>query len=744
MRGLLAFLASSSALVGLAVASLDHSTVSVHRLDRRAGTTALKCKNGFTLDTTKTQCICRPPKLLNVDRTKCLDSCSSGSYPAGDNTCAKCPTAFAKCSSATVATGCANGSFLSAGTCVKTCPVGTWADDAPTKNRCRKCADPRAASCSDRGATSTACSTGYLLNGKCLALTEIPSGYYADQETHVAEKCDANVTSCKCRGVGCALSCGKNKKKDQYLLTPKGTCDMHCPKSWYGNKALGVCLACDSSTLTCDQGGAPTCAKDSAGTQLYLTPTRKCVLSWKGPPGYYADTNSATFKKCAGGATSCTGPDECDARSCDVDAAGEPLFFRPCGWQKLRRRNGGNGGGGSCVRVDECHERQWADLASHTCRDCDGGVQSCKGNGQGQATGCGLFAYLTVDGNCVTKTTCVRSGAFYASDDGHVCRACDPGVASCTANGIGGATSCGIDANGSQLYLNEGSCIPSAACPAGTFADQDGNTCASCVARFGKDAATCTVDEVTSCTTGVRLNGVCVDSCPAEVTVLVGDECVACSEHFPGSSTCDAAGPTSCARDDDGATLYLSNGRCVTADKCSSGTYGNDGTGSCESCSAFGSLAETCDWQGALSCIGNSILYERGCFEECPVGTVRDGSTCRTGLLLDVSTSTCVASCRLLADNVNSASYESSGTCKSCGGLEVLLCSADGAQLCRAPYVIATGGTKCITAQECVDDTPRSFPQYGLGWWGTDDRYGTCQQCPSFGYRTPDKTGCVY
>jgi len=129
MRGLLALLASG-ALVGLAAAALDHSTVSMHRLDRRAGTTALKCKNGcvllflsrrralepdpdllararnsFSLDPAKTQCICRPPKLLNVDRTKCLDSCSSGSYPAGDYTCARCPPSFAKCSSATVATG---------------------------------------------------------------------------------------------------------------------------------------------------------------------------------------------------------------------------------------------------------------------------------------------------------------------------------------------------------------------------------------------------------------------------------------------------------------------------------------------------------------------------------------------------------------------------------------------------------------------------------------------------------------
>lgn len=30
-------------------------------------------------------------------------------------------------------------------------------------------------------------------------------------------------------------------------------------------------------------------AKDAAGNQLYLTPTKKCVLPWTCPTGYYAD-----------------------------------------------------------------------------------------------------------------------------------------------------------------------------------------------------------------------------------------------------------------------------------------------------------------------------------------------------------------------------------------------------------------------------------------------------------------------
>ncbi|GAA5996300.1 hypothetical protein JCM11641_002539 [Rhodosporidiobolus odoratus] len=36
---------------------------------------------------------------------RCLDACTRGSFPVSDGTCAACPAPFAKCSSATVATG---------------------------------------------------------------------------------------------------------------------------------------------------------------------------------------------------------------------------------------------------------------------------------------------------------------------------------------------------------------------------------------------------------------------------------------------------------------------------------------------------------------------------------------------------------------------------------------------------------------------------------------------------------------
>ncbi|BGP39234.1 hypothetical protein JCM10449v2_003172 [Rhodotorula kratochvilovae] len=720
MRAILALVAANSLLS--CVAALDHSTVlsREHRLGRRAKTTTPTCKNGFSLDPTKTTCICREGKVTNVDKSKCLEDCTSGSYKVGDGTCAKCPAPFAKCSSRTVPTGCIDGYFLSGATCVKTCPAGAWGDDAPTKNRCRPCDDKHASSCSKGGATATACSSGYLYNGKCVTLAQVPDGYYADSKTHKTEKCDAEVATCKCRGVGCALTCAKNKKNDQYLLTPKGECKMHCPSGYYGNKKLGLCLPCDSTELTCDAGGANTCAKDSAGTQLILLPTtRKCILPWMGPTGYYADAASASFKPCPAGVTACAGPDLCDALACDQDADGNDLFLTRCGQQKRVRRASG-ASTGACVRSDNCNVREWPDLATHTCKQCDANEESCTGNGDGLATSCSYPFVLTTNGDCVTTTGCIASGAFYptAGRNG-VCRACDPGVLGCTGNGLGTATSCGLGTEGNQLYLFEGNCYSDDSCPSGTFPDTSRNTCSSCTARFGDDVATCTAEKVTTCTTGVVYNGGCIPECPASVAVLVGSECFLCSDLFAGSSTCDAAGPQTCARNDEGATLYVGGAACVTADQCPTGTYGSDDFGACEECSAFGSFVDTCDREGALTCTGSNILYNGGCFESCPYGTYSDGDSCgncydiinepctlaqarQCSWMLSEQYGTCVYGCPNNPYGNTLGTYNSGGVCKSCTSLSVDTCTAAGATNCLNPMLLDQGTNSCIDRAACM------------------------------------------
>ncbi|BGP39233.1 hypothetical protein JCM10449v2_003171 [Rhodotorula kratochvilovae] len=606
----------------------------LHDFARRGKTTTPTCKNGFSLNTAKTACVCRAGKVTNVDKSKCLDNCTSGSYKVGDGTCAKCPAPFAKCSSRTVPTGCVDGYFLSAATCVKTCPAGTWGDDAPTKNRCRPCDDKHASSCSKGGATAIACSSGYLYKGKCVTLAQVPDGYYADSKTHKAEKCDAEVATCKCRGSGCALTCAKNKKNDQYLLTPKGQCKMHCPSGYYGNKKLGLCLPCDSTELTCDADGAITCAKDSAGTQLILTQTRKCVLPWMCPTGTYPDEKSNRCLPCQDGVTSCTGGDDCDATSCGKTNNGTPLYLstrQECGIQKRRRSVADQQiTAGKCITAEACVTTRWyANTRTSTCDRCDANELLCTSAGPGGATLCDSNYYLTASDDCVTREGCEALGAYFADESVYpnACHACDAGEATCTSNGPGSAMSCAKDQDGNQLFLDEGECIVSTACPVGTFPNEDDNTCASCADRFGDSrVASCTAQKPTSCADSF-LYGASTDSNGEQLYLTDAGTCIprsSCSgEYYPDDS---AAFCAPCAEFGFNiATGYLFDERLgAYSNFCPTHSDGGNTPGSyvdgstCKSCGDATQI-DSCDASGAITCrapfvkVGNSCISAATC-----------------------------------------------------------------------------------------------------------------------------------
>ncbi|GAA6022933.1 hypothetical protein JCM10207_006869 [Rhodosporidiobolus poonsookiae] len=386
------------------------------------------CASGLVLNADKSSCICRKKgHYLQVNGGECRTTCASGTYITDADKCAACPSPFAKCSSATVPTGCIDGWFLSGKTCVEKCPFGSWGDDAPTKNRCRDCTDPDAAECTDAGKTATRCQTKYLFKGSCLEASAIPDGFFADPTTLTAEPCDAGVATCVKSGEGGATSCGKNKNKVQLLLNPDGTCKTDCPDGYYGR--LGLCLACDHSELTCDADGAKTCAKDSAKTQLYLTPTKKCVLPWVGPAGYWPDSSTNTFQPCDNGVTSCTTIGAGHALTCGKMSDGTPLFWiagngvvitipddtKEVIYRRVRRRRS-TAVEGTCVRAEACPEGTWADPATWTCYACDEDEKACSKNGAGSALICKEGKYLSATHDCLTADECKASGAFFTDE----------------------------------------------------------------------------------------------------------------------------------------------------------------------------------------------------------------------------------------------------------------------------------------------------------------------------------------
>ncbi|BGP47344.1 hypothetical protein JCM10450v2_003196 [Rhodotorula kratochvilovae] len=664
------------------------------------------CVNGFSINTAKTGCICREGKVTNVDKSKCLAACTSGSYPVGDGTCASCPSAFAKCSSATVATACADGFFLSSGQCVtkENCPTNTFANAA--NNRCTACADKDALSCSDAGTTSAlACTTKFLYGGQCLAASDVPDGYYPNTATLTASPCDTGVKACSGTGAGHALSCGKNSQGDQLLLTPKGTCALHCQSGYYGNKAFGVCIACDSTEKTCDADGAKTCNKDSAGRQLFLTPNRKCVLPTQIPPSYYPDAASSTFKPCRDGVTSCTGPKEGDDLTCGTTSKKVTLYLDSS-------RN-------TCVEQAGCPVSTWANAFDNTCTACDEDEVRCSANGAGSALECKPNFFLAVTNDCLTAAQCALSGAFWADAVNKVCSRCDAGEAACTGNGAGLATACAKNDAGAQLYLNEGDCVVAALCPSTHFADDESKS----------DAYTCGADESDN---RLYLNiagadkGLCVlpaDCDKSTYSNPTTNHCEPCTDLDKDATSCTNQIALSCG------SLFLQGGKCVAAPKCLPHTFADTSVHECTHCADPDALQ--CDASKALKC-ENKFLYDGSCLasEKCPPST-----------FANIDTHECTP-CTNKFDNAGTCDAESA---KSCFANYLLDGACVEASKCPVGSYASTKYNACLAcsaldpfATTCTEAAGATSCSNSLSVYK-----GSCGTCPDWTYPDGDPSFCV-
>ncbi|GAA5853424.1 hypothetical protein JCM8547_002449 [Rhodosporidiobolus lusitaniae] len=577
-----ALIAASSELDPLDL-SLTLPTLAENNLTRRASPPS--CTNGFSLSSDKISCVCRSSKYTSADGLRCSTSCTSGTYilPGDERKCATCPAPFAKCEREDKPTGCVDGWFLYGNECRQTCPLGTWADDPPGKTRCRACKDKDASECQDAGATATGRS--------------VPDGFFADSTTHTVKSCDVGVRTCIGNGVGGATSCGKNKRNDQLLLTPKGICALHCPSRYYADKRLAACIACNSTSLTWDLQGARSCAKDSAGKQLFLTPTRNCLLPEAGPAGHWPNKATNTFKKCDEGVSSCVGNDGETALT--GKRADGTMIYYTSSTQTVReikvvrsfRRRNEVVLAGDCVEAAACPAWTWADSASSTCTACDDDEQVCAKNGQGNAVVCKRGIYLSASKNRLTAEQCKASGAFYPDDDTRSCSTCHPGQAACTNSGLGFATACATNDHGDQLYLFDGNCVAATDCPAAYFADS------------------------------------------------ASKECKACA---PGALSCTSLfAATSCGVTETGDQLFLQDGRSVVEAGCDSSTWADLATRTCSSCKLIDEDAATCENPSLFTCSTKFFLPSSpSCIAECPAGYFGDNHLCKDCSVVDLDSTT--------------------------------------------------------------------------------------------------------
>ncbi|GAA5902872.1 hypothetical protein JCM6882_009149 [Rhodosporidiobolus microsporus] len=702
-----------------------------HKLLARA---APKCTNGFRQTPDKTSCYCPTGKYTSVSGAKCLPHCSSGSYiQPGNPACQACPEEnWLRCSSASVATACKDGSFLSNGACVEHCPTGTWEDDAPGKNRCRPCADEDATSCSNsKQGSATACLTKYLFEGLCIDAEDIPDGFFPNTATHTADTCADGVATCDGNGEGAkATSC-----KPGRFLTKDGKCETSCPSGSYGHKELHACLACDSSAKTCDADGAIECAKTQEGSQLYLTPHKNCILSTKGESGYYPDDATNSFKECDEGVSSCIGSGAGNALACGKLADDTPLFWTVAAASsnnaatRHRKRGDSTPIAGSCIEAEECPDGTWADSVTSACVACDEDEASCKGNGAGSALTCKENLFLDINNDCVSAEKCKASGAFFPDSVTNACSTCDPGEASCDGNGRGLANSCAKNDNGDQLYLYERNCVVATDCPGNYYPDQTELACKPCdpfvlQCKGPGQALACGVNS-NSTQLYLNIDGTCVDKRQCDNSTYADPrarECASCTYINPDAKTCTSPFTLSCS------SLFYQDADCVPADKCVTGTFGKESTHTCSSCFEFGLDVKTCDKDGALSCYTGSLEDHR-CVSKCSTGKFTEDQICYN----------CTAR------------FESATSCEAdvatgCGGEKPLLqngicvvtCSdgyydaEDGScQLCSTPFpnsVTCTKAKPLTCAETYVISGVSCESNCDDGQYPVD---GSCTDCPS-------------
>ncbi len=200
-----------------------------------------------------------------------------------------CSSICKTCSSTTFCTSCYTSTYLYNGSCLATCPNGTFANTTslvcdlciwPCGNcqstifclscldsskflvngDCVPCSSP-CASCSLSISNCTACitstSTPYIFNFTCLTLC--PPNYYSDNATHSCSLCASPCLTCHGPTNSSCLSCIGG----YYFLL--NLCYSVCPITYYSN--INVCTSCVSPCATCSS--LSVCLTCTNNTYLY-------------------------------------------------------------------------------------------------------------------------------------------------------------------------------------------------------------------------------------------------------------------------------------------------------------------------------------------------------------------------------------------------------------------------------------------------------------------------------------------
>ncbi|GAA6034373.1 hypothetical protein JCM8097_002693 [Rhodosporidiobolus ruineniae] len=373
------------------------------------------CLNGATTCSSATVALsCNPGYFLKG--TACVQDCGDGFWPqtipansfppyAPVRKCSACAATALKCTSATVATECRDGSYLASdGSCGSTCSGASFANSSNKK--CDTCTDSFAASCSAAGSLS--CQDGHYLvaaTSACTTDASCPAATFLDDTKKTCVSCSENAATCT---ASAATSCS-----GEYVLYQGACASKFCPTSFFNQD--GVCAACvDPYAETCTPSESLTCL---SGHKLVQS-TSTCTVTDACPPATYDNDNGACVS-CSANTASCTS-------SGSTACSGSYVLYNK-----------------ACASTSCPSGFYNQDQVCTACSDPQSGHLLVASTGK---------CTTTSDGSC--------PATMYAVDQ--TCEACTvQGAYSCTASG---ATSCYQPTSSAKTYLSNGKCISASQC----------------------------------------------------------------------------------------------------------------------------------------------------------------------------------------------------------------------------------------------------------------------------------------
>ncbi|KAL4496783.1 hypothetical protein ABPG73_011749 [Tetrahymena malaccensis] len=560
------------------------------------GSSCVACLNTScqTCNTSNSNICLTCPKNWYLYNGNCLASCPEQTFP-NNITCNSCIPNCQKCDNNSSCIKCMSGTYLSIdGTqCLSKCPPGQQQNS--NQRECILCTDSNCLSCQNDISQCTQCGNNLNLQGN-ICQTNCDSQYYPSN--NICKLCSSNISQClECTSSTCT------KCQNSYYLY-QGTCYNPCPPGYYGDSIANPpkCNSClNTSCGTCELPPSQNCLSCTA--PYYLNGTQ-CVTDC-GPTMYSNSQRVCTLcSQTFAGCLSCT-ISQCKTciNSTDYLNPINNTCSNTCPSNTFKSTTG-SPPQNICI------------VCNSNCLTCDQNSNNC--------TSCPSNMYL--QGN-ICQSQC--NNGYYPNSN-NVCTSCTNNFPNCSQCS---STQCQQCTN--PYYFVQGQNICQQQCPPG-YASTSVNGSNQCIQCSNSLCMRCDSSNLNTCTScypqssnPYLQSNTCVPSCPTNYYPNNQNQCILCSNTFPGCATCSPNSCITCSNPNQ--YLDITTNTCV--DSCNPPLVSiNSPTkqciqdcnkiASCIKCTTDNSNNQTCQL-----CSNGTVLDQNQCVTNCPSGKYSDNQS---------------------------------------------------------------------------------------------------------------------